>query len=125
MLPFRIIGGLKGRTFGTPLSPYRSTFPPNTERAILSIICDTELGEDQLIFPVSEQEAESYALREHHVDIPVNEWHNPMLSPLSIGAFFACRSPHIMRNGNANLQQPVADNDLDEIEIIEPVALFD
>ena len=85
---------IKDRTFGSALSPYRSMLPPNTESAILRIICDSQIGEDQLIFAVPDQEAESYALREfHHVDIPVNEWHNPMFSPLSIGAFFCLSVP--------------------------------
>ena len=101
-MAFRFIGGLKGGNtksgivFGSPGCPYKS-IRPACEGAVLSVMCDRELYQDELPFPITEEDAEDYAREEHQVDIPMTEWFRTKQAPLSIGEFFVCRSPEVLR----------------------------
>jgi hypothetical protein len=123
VLPFRVIGGLKGKSFGSPLSPYRSIRPP-ADGVNMSIICDKELGDGDLIYPVTNEEAEEYAFDEHQVKIPVEEWHNPAHSALSIGEFLVCRSPFVVKKEIAQPQAPFS-NVIMKVEAVKLATLFD
>jgi len=125
VLGFRVIGGLKGRdstcqglSFGNPSSPYKAICPA-ADGAVLSIMCDRDLAEDEFIYPVTDEEAEEYARDEHEVDIPIAEWQNAVNATLNIGEFLVCRSPDVIRRAISPRTSPQKD-----VDQIKPVALF-
>jgi hypothetical protein len=136
VLPFRFIGGLKGRqlpgggdlTFGMECNIYKVISPGgDTSSAILIVTaCDRDLAQDELPFPVTDEEAEEYARKEHQVDIPVADWTKLEYSPLAIGEFLVCRSPQVLAGSISPSYRSVANTQqVDTKDVFCPIRLFE
>ena len=114
VLPFRIHGGLKGghsdgtsaiSTFGYNNCPYKAIHSTDAD-VIVRIVCERELGSDELPYPMSDEDAEEYAMDEHHVSIPIADWSKSSEAPMRIGEFLFCRSPELISQINTRRDRP-------------------
>ena len=120
-------GGLKGKssdggqlTFGIPGNAYK-VLSSMGDGTALRIACYRELSQNELPYPVTDEDAEEYACDEHQVDIPVAEWCKLDHSPLSIGDFLVCRSPEVFRTA---ISRVTTTPPIKKEEHLLPVALF-
>ena len=97
-------GGLRGghpdgasgvNPFGALKSPYKA-IRATEEDVCVRIICESELGQDELPYPMSEVDAEEYAIEEHQIATPLSDWPKATKSPMKIGEFLVCRSPELI-----------------------------
>ena len=124
VLPFRIHGGLKGghadgtsevAAFGNCSCSYKAIHS-NDEDVVIRIVCQRDLEQDELPYPMSNKDAEEYASEEHKVELPIANWpkSNAQLS-MRIGEFLVCRSPGLIplmncHRRNANVTDAPVDD---------------
>ena len=55
---------------------------------------------------MSDEDAEEYAMDEHHVSIPIADWSKSSEAPMRIGEFLFCRSPELISQIDTRRDRP-------------------